>query len=246
MMGLGNAVAGQQEVLMRPTGVPIQKNSYGLVLCHPHQATGLFAGWIEQFTFANRFAAALVRRGFPAITMAMDYDSWANDASMGDITSCIGYMSSVYGTHPTKALLVGESMGALAALRYAGRAATTANVAGILGLLPAIDLVGLYTANALGAQAVIGAAWGVTPPAVLPARADVYGGNSAANILAANIPVRFLYDGADTAALPTITRQFALNCGGQAIQTSNSFGHTDAALSAMDPEASGIWLDSLP
>lgn len=245
-MGLGNAVAGQYEVLMRPTNVRIVKNSYGIVFCHPHQAANVFAGWVEGFTYAQRFAAALVRSGFPAITQQMDYDSWANNASMGDITSSIAYMSAMYGTHPTKALLVGESMGALAALRYAGRSATAANVVGVLGLLPAIDLVGLYTTNAFGAQAAIGAAWGVTPPAPLPATADVYGGTTAANILASGIPVRFLYDGADTAALPTITRAFAAASGAQAIQTSNSFGHTDAAVSAMDPEECGRWLASLP
>lgn len=243
-MGLGNAVAGQYEVLMRPTNVRIVKNSYGIVFCHPHQAANVFAGWVEGFTYASRFAAALVRRGFPAITQQMDYDSWANDASMNDITSCIAYMSAMYGTHPTKALLVGESMGALAALRYAGK--NPANVAGVLGLLPAIDLVGLYTTNAFGAGTTIAAAWNVTYPAALPTRADIYGGNTGPNILAAGIPVRFLYDGADTAALPTITRAFAAASGAQAIQTSNSFGHTDAAVSAMDPEESGRWLASLP
>lgn len=73
---------------------------------------------------------------------------WGNDDNQQGINSAKNFGVSYGGSSTKKLFLVGLSMGACATLSYAGR--YPANVAGVLGILPAIDISAYKNAAANG------------------------------------------------------------------------------------------------
>jgi pimeloyl-ACP methyl ester carboxylesterase len=239
-----NAVAGQVEYMIRPTGPVVRLNQLGIVACHWYAGVNTDGMVSATGPEQAKAIAQLAKAGLPIISPAMHGASWGNDTSMGDITASIDYLSQRYRTHPTRAILYGTSMGAYAALRYA--ALNPTKVAAVVANLPLTNMPYAYTNNVAALGPSMGTAWGVTFPAALPGAADLQT-LGPPPLLAAKTPVRLYYSTADAVVRPADVTSFVAAVGATASARviDASLGHVDGALAGVNVPELITWLQSL-
>lgn len=231
---VGRVAAGETDELFTPRAP--RAGRCGVILCH---GAGQLSEFIDLATQKSsmKLAAALATAGIPCIAGDFGGNIWANDVLMSRIDSAWGVLKDAFPTMRTdKVCLLGVSMGGAAVARYSQL--HPASVAAVVGFIPVWDLVGLYVANTGGYQAPIGASWGVTPPAPLPATADV--ATNAPN--AAGIPTLAGYSTADQIVKPTWVTSYVAKVGGTAIVTDTVYGHSDQAIGGMPISTVGNFL----
>jgi S-formylglutathione hydrolase FrmB len=230
----GLIVSGQSEIVFTP-GDQRPDGNCSVILLH-----GATAGY-DNFGAASRWASAkipayLAMAGIPCISIEAYGDAFANNDAMSAITPAITYMNGRFSTHPTKACILGISMGGGTGIRYAGL--NPSKVSALIGIIPMVDIDHLYQNNILGLRAAVGTAWGVTYPTALPADAnlDTYGAIIDAN----NIPTKFWYDDVDTAILAADVVSMAALTGGTAVEIDPSdLGHTEGSINAAQTMGAG-------
>lgn len=157
--GTGRARAGDKDLLLGP--VSYSGDLTGVVFCHAqsHTADTMISpnnGRPQAWKLIRAISAVL-----PVIVSDQGLDNFANDTGLAAVSGCVTYMQSAASpvrAKSGKVLLVGVSMGFQLAAAWA-RANPTL-VAGIAGILPAVDINDIYTRNWNNAVAIINAAYG--------------------------------------------------------------------------------------
>lgn len=213
-----------------------RKNTCGVVLCHGATAPTQYMDLVSQ-SASVKLAAALASAGIPCIAGAFSGDSFANDASMTDVTNAWDVLQAAYPDMRTdKVALLGVSMGGAVAARWSQL--NPSQTAAVVGIIPLWDLVALYDGDVGGLQASVATAWGVTAPAALPASADI-----AANAgLAAGIPHLAGYSTTDTLISPSWVTDYTTAVGGTAVVTNPDSGHTNASVGGLPIATIGAFL----
>lgn len=218
--GYGRIASGENDQVWIPR-TP-RSGKCGVILLH---GSGNPNGYMDPVgqPASQRLAAALCAAGIPCVSGEMGGQTWANNTAMSRIDAAWDLLRTNAPIRSDKVALVGGSMGGALGARYSQL--YPAKVAAFVGLIPLLDLVGLYNANTSGVAAEIATAWGVTAPATLPPSADI-----AANVnLAAGIPAKFWYSGNDTIVLPAWVTNYATALGAEAIDVGTN-GHSDATI----------------
>lgn len=230
----GRVAPGEWDEIFTPR-TP-RKGTCGVVMCHGSGNPRAFIDPINQPS-SVKLVAALAGAGIPCIGGDFGNQTWGNDTVVSRIDAAWSVLQSNFPDMRTdKICLIGGSMGGAAVAHYSQ--AYPNKVACVIGLIPLWDLTAFYTANTFGTQTEIATAWGVSPGAPLPARADI-----AANAnLAAGIPTLAGYSTVDTTVLPQWVTSYTAAVGGTAIVTDTTYGHSDAAVGGMPINTVGEFL----
>lgn len=224
-LGLGRVQAGENDVLYTPRGTPHKR---GIVLAHG--SGGSAKSWTDQ-SVAGPFAFAqmLAQAGYVVVAADLGGQVFGNDTHVARIEASRVLLGS-YVAQPSKAILVGFSMGGLGALNYCR--ANPTSVAAIAAVSPSADLDDIRNRNVFGLQSQIDTAWGVTYPAALPTRANPSSQANATAIASSGAPVRIYYSTGDTAVLPatitTLASRIGSTCSTYVISATQD--HADALL----------------
>jgi alpha-beta hydrolase superfamily lysophospholipase len=205
-------------------------NKPPVVYCHglgadPGQITGT-----NGQPATGKLLTTIAEAGYPIV--ANNHAAlWGASPSDTRVDEAVTFARTTLGAHPTKRpFIIGGSMGAATALHWA-KAVGPNGVAGVIAIIPALDLEAIRTANTLSARAGIDAAWGVTwisdRVVALPAGANAYDNTS--NYLVIDGILFVATDDAVSAGYST----FATNTKFQLV-TVGALGHTDAAIAAVD------------
>lgn len=203
------------------------RSGYGVVLAHGAGAPTQFMNLAAQAA-SVRLAAAIASAGIACIAGPFGGDAWGNDTALTAMDAArIDLVNHVPGLDTTKVLLLGVSMGGGAVARYSIE--NPALVAGVIGVIPAFNYAYEW-ANVPAVRASLGAAWGVTYPAALPADAD----NLANAAAAAGIPLLAAYSTADTTVPAAGVEAYTAAVGGTNLVISTTLNHSDALVGLFD------------
>lgn len=230
----GNIFAGETDQLWLPSEARAGK--YGAILLHGATAPNQFADHTRWGSVP--IPAALAKAGIPSVAGVMGGDVFANDPHMTRITAAKTYLTSNSQASPSKVHLIGISMGAGAAIRWASQNPTL--VASVTAIIPMVNISDIYVNDKLGQRAAIGTAWGVTYPTALPAGADLL--TQASTIKNNGIPGRILYSDADAVINVSDVTAMAGATGWTAIENDpvNS-GHTETTINGMGGYSGTDW-----
>lgn len=200
-------------------------NKPRLIYCH-----GATSTTAEVFTWPEQVALIRDLAQDYLVTVAdLGFDTYGNDLAATRVGEALAYQAATFGaTGP--AVLVGASMGALTAMVYALN--NPANVAAVVGIIPAVDIADLYTANP-SLQAAINTAYS-------PAYNDATHGPTHSPVqfaasIAASIPVALFYSSNDTQARPGPVLAFDAARPSTSVTSVGALGHTNAAIGAASP-----------
>lgn len=225
--GMGAVSTGEQYLAMRPklaTAAP----KVGILYCH---ASNGQAAEAQYFGGVHTIVAALVSAGHPVLACELGgATTWGNDTSLARVTTARSYLQASMGARPGKVALLGLSMGGLTALAWAG--ANSALTAGVVGLIPVVNIADIHTSNRGGATATINAAYGgAYSDATLGATHNPQ--RMAAAGKYAGIPIRTYYGDSDAICVPATQTAFASSSG--AITTRLTGGHASSTIEQIDP-----------
>lgn len=156
---VGNIFAGEFDWLWVPGYV--RTNTIGVVATHGASVPTHFcsSAWPE----ANKIVCNLANNGIPVIAGHMGGDQWASDTHLSRIDAARVNMAARTGCRSDKIHLLGASMGAAGAVRYAIN--NPSKVASLTLLIPVSNLIRNYrTDTPAGSRASIATAWGLTAP----------------------------------------------------------------------------------
>lgn len=212
-----SAVAGDGAAVPR-----IWAGSRPVVYCHSSSMDGgqMFGG--EQLPSIATLIDSLVGDGWSVVAPSIAA-LWGNATARSRIDDALRWIRARNGTDEP-AVLIGASMGAAAALSWANT--HTSDVACVIGIIPAVDLEAIRTANTGSLRAPIDTAYGVTYPAALPA-----GSNPVDMTNLDSIPVQLW-----TASDDAVSANAATGLPNAEIHNVGALGHTDAAVAAVDVE----------
>lgn len=222
----------------------VRAGRYGVVLLHGAGTPTAFAG--STWPNADRLAAAIANAGIPAIapmdtaTPLTAVDLWANDAHMTRVGEAQAALSSL-GSSSVKCHLIGLSMGAGAAIRWASQNPT--KVASVVGIIPLSNIDYMYQNDISSARAAIGTAWGVSYPAALPGGSNL--ATAGAVLATNNIPVRLYYSSVDTLIRSVDVLALATASNGTAYNIDATFGHANGTVGSMVTHNSGVEFSDL-
>jgi pimeloyl-ACP methyl ester carboxylesterase len=233
---IGNIQAGETDSLFLPGENARGATKYGVLLLHGATAP-------QAFQDTTRWASAqiggrIAEAGIPCLAGQMGGDTFANDTAMTRIGQARTYLAAASGCSNAKILLVGASMGAALALRYAGE--NPAQVAGVVGIIPLVNIDAIYQANTLGLRAAIGTAWGVVYPAALPANANLT--VKAAPMADGVVPSILYYSDADAAINPADVIAMANTIDAELVEHDpTNLGHTEGGINNIGTYGDGNW-----
>lgn len=232
-MKTGRVRAAQTDVTFKPKTIR-GADRHGVILVHGKGASREF---LDGGSGAVAWASAeigprLAQHGIPSVAAEMSLDSFANDASMADMTAARTLLATL-GCSVDKVHLLGVSMGGAVSLRWAGQ--NPGLVASIAGVMPLVDVKPVYDDNIAGMRAAVGTAWGVVHPAAIPAGANLVA-NSYPAIVAEEIPWRGYYTPSDTTILEATVLAAADALNGQAINIGGVLNHTEYTVKKFNDE----------
>lgn len=195
----------------------------GILYCH--SANG-FAHEPLYFGGVLEIIGELAGRGHPILSCELGgLTPWGNATAQARVSEAYRYLTTRMGARPGKVGMIGLSMGGVTSLGWAGN--NPEKVAGVVGLIPALDMTDIVAKGSGGLQGSIHAAYGgayseasygaVHNPQTL-AVAGKYAG----------MPIRTYYGDSDPACLPATQVAFAAASG--AIATKLTGGHDSTTL----------------
>lgn len=200
-------------------------NSRAAVWCHENGANARSSG-------GERLGQELITAaGTPLLTADLGGAStWGNDAAKARLTDAWAYAVAQADARTDKALLYAGSMGCLTAFAWAIDHPEL--VAGIVAVLPVVDLEYVHANSVNGAAALIDAAYGGAPPdfaarSVFPRRE-----------LVPDVPVQ-LWHSDDDPYVPLATAQAFAAAVGAESHSMGAIGHSAAGI---DPAAVAAFL----
>lgn len=218
---VGNVVAGELDTVVRPTPRRAA-DKYPVILLHGSNTPYQYI----QSQQSLRLPGYLGWAGIPSISAIMHGQTYANDTSMSDIGVAKGFIETELELTGNKVHLIGISMGAALAVRYASLNPTL--VASVTGIIPLSSIINYYTGLPAGAtKNEIATAWGVVAPADLPAGADIVTLGTAMDGV---VPSR-LYYASDDPLIPTADVIALGNAiGAEAVVDMGTGGHTETSV----------------
>lgn len=222
--GVGRVTAAVNDVTLAPRLWQRDGSKRGVIFAH---AASLSSSAYWSTTSPNQALAAYLGGTFPCVGIDMG-DSWGNATALARIGAARTYLQSVMGAAAGKVYLLAESMGGIAAARYA--AAHPTEIAAIAGIIPGFNMQQLRVSNALGLRASIDTAWGVVYPAALPAGANPSDAPHALD----GIPYRAWTTSNDTVFPQSDATAFLAAIGGTQVNL-GALGHFDGIVSVVPP-----------
>lgn len=172
--------------------------------------------------------------------------TWGNDTFLTRVGQLRTYAAASWGADLTRTVMIGRSMGGMAALGYAWRNPTL--IKGVALQAPVVAADALHDRDPGGLGASIDTAYGgtsawETAKDVRDPSSTVGGGSSPSSLIAANrTKYRIWYGLTDTVVLPADITSFVALTGVQA-STFGSVAHSDAAIAgAMHARSQAQWL----
>lgn len=193
-------------------------------------------------TFVDTFppAVELARRGFTVLGVdAGGLTTWGNDTALAAVNDARTFLQGTLAAKAGKIVLLGGSMGSVLALNWL-RANPTAVYCASLGL-PIADVEDVRANNRGGAQAAIetaytnNAGWQTARPTHNPAEYT-------ADLIAADVPIRFDYSTDDTIGLPALTLDLADTLGDLA--TVDDYGAAGHTYTGLDATTAANWVEA--
>lgn len=219
----GRVVAGEKDTIFHPR---TPRSGYGVVLCHGLGNPDNYMDPVNQ-PAASALAANIARRGIPCITGAFGGDGFGNDVQVGHMDAARDALAAAMPRMATdKVLLLGCSHGGAMSVRYAIE--RPGEVAGLVGIIPALDLAWLWD-NVASLRAALGAAYGVAHPTPLPADGDTLA--RAAELV--DVPQLYGYSTIDASTPPENVERFVDQSAGEALVIDTVSGHTNATIGKM-------------
>lgn len=167
-------------------------------------------------------------------------NTWGNDSFLARVASARTYAQTVWDADLTRMALIGDSMGAMAALNYHWRNPTLVRCSALR--IPVVAADALHDRTPAGLGALIDIAYGGAWEANVATR-DPSAAGPAALIAGFAADVRVWYSTDDTTVLPADITAFTAATGVRAIPL-GAIGHSDPALAAAvqaQTQAAWIW-----
>jgi pimeloyl-ACP methyl ester carboxylesterase len=196
-----------------------------VIYCHPFTQNEQ----IQHGTAAYPFAAAAVQEGWMFAGSRMHGDNWGDDDAQTDLANLYTLVSGIRAV--SGVILVGASMGGLAACLAVARTTLGAGVVKGVALVDAVtNLVWAYTGNANAYQTAINTAYGISTVGQIPPGNDP---NQLSPSVFGSTPFRFYASTTDTSVVKTQnTDLLRAAISGQATEsdlvTHNTSGHLNA------------------
>lgn len=167
--------------------------------------------------------------------------TWANDTALARITEARTYAQTTWGADLDRTVLIGDSMGAQAALIWA--VDNPGLWSCIVGRIPVVAADALHDRDPTGLGALIDAAYGGTSAwETAKAAHDPSAAGPAATIAAVADQVRLWYSTDDPTVLPADITSFTAATGVEA-RPLGAIGHDQSAMAAaVDPYAQARWI----
>lgn len=219
---VGRATSGQVDAYVSPL---FQAPARRPVIYHASGGMNASEIWgpVQQLPDIATLVRAIVMEGIQVVAPTAT-NQWGNATSRSR-TSDARTWAATLGANTDKVVLMGASQGVPCALNWAQANPTL--VAGIVGIIPAIDLEAIRASNVNSLRASIDAAWGVSYPTALPANANPM---DYADELT-SIPIQLFFSNDDGVSENVDT--FALATGAELVDL-GALGHTNAAVAAVD------------
>lgn len=220
----GRTIAADQDLLYwPPQGTPL--SSVGVILAHGGGAPATAMSFQDPINSPQQFQLphTLSRAGYRVSAPDLAGLSFGNDTAVGAVDATVTFLLSL---GCTAVVGVGISMGHNTLANYA-RAHPT-KLLRLAGIAPLCDLDAIRNGNIGGYRASIDAAWGVTYPAALPARANPT--NNVATIVSGGLTERLYYSTADTTITPGTVSAYTTHAPAQITKhvISTTLDHGDA------------------
>lgn len=166
-VGLGNVQAATYDYLWIPRTIR-GASKYPVILMHGASTVSDYDAVGVAWPAMNKLATVLAREGIPVIAGYMGGNHFGADATVGTsgfMNTALTYVAAQTGCSSSKAHVIGVSMGAGAALRWASL--NPSKAASVTGIIPAVSTEHLYTDNpnqlvSNGLPSLIAAALGLT------------------------------------------------------------------------------------
>lgn len=223
-MGLGRYAASQKDVYIADTSAAAG-GLRGVIFCHGRGADATaprdFAA-IGELHLVNAIAAA-----FPVLSIdAGGPLTYGNSTAVTDVGNAVTYLQGTRAAKSGTVLLVGASMGCLAALNYAK--ANPSKVGAIVCVNSAIDLNDMVVNNRGGFASEVNTAYGGTYNNATQGPTF----NPASYAASFSTPTRLFYSSDDTIAIPATVTTFASTATNATATSVGALGHTEAAIDA--------------
>lgn len=216
VLGVGRFTAAKVDSTLRPR---ITQAKPAVVYCHSAAMDGTEALGLAQLPSIGPLMRALAT---DRLVVAPTLETlWGNATSRARIDAAVAW-ARANGASAGPVVLIGASMGGCAALSWA--AANPADTAGVVGIIPAVDLEAIRVSSGT-LRPSIDAAYGVVYPAALPAGASPAGNNP-------GVPTQLWYATDD--AVSENVPAYAATVGAE-LHGLGALGHSDAAVAAVPP-----------
>lgn len=208
----------------------IQKARPPIIYCHSSAIDGSEALGVGTLVAVRTITEALVAAGYTVGAPSLAA-LWGNATAKSRITDALTWLRANTLCTDDPAILIGTSMGATSALSWA--VDNRSDTAGMIGVIPAVDVQQLRVDNPNGLRTSIDAAYGVTYPAALPA------GSNPKDMNFTSLPIQ-LWTASDDPV--------SVNAASVATDHRNvgALNHTNTAVAAVDTEDVLSFIQALP
>ena len=215
---VGGYVTSEASAAFVPDRYKADGTVRGALLCHG--ASQAVASLYSDNTAA--VIRGLTEHGIPVLACQLGGDLWGNATHLTRIGQAKAYAQSTWGFKAGAVHLIGVSMGAAGAVRYA--AANPTHAAAVVSLIGALDLQDIHANNRGSSAASIASAWGGSAPSDANNPAD-----NAASYADLNLKLWASTD--DATCLYSIAETFSTAAGAE-LQSIGAVGHS---VSSVDP-----------
>ncbi len=153
-LGVSNVHSGEADMRILPKYPGAAGSQVGILFCHSAGSTAI------EPTTPNwaAFILPLATAGHPILATDLGgTTTWGNDTVVSRITEAKAYLHSAMGAKTGKIVLVGMSMGGLAAMVWAAQNPTL--VAAFVGVAAVCDVTDIVTNNRAGTAASVNSAY---------------------------------------------------------------------------------------
>lgn len=214
----GNVNAGEYDFILKPHDQRAQ--NVGVVMFHGSGHP--YAMHDTTQPYSSMLAGLIANAGIPVVSAEFGGQAWGNPNAMTLGDNAITYMNAVCGTRTDKVIVMGGSMGAYTALRFAKMNPT--KVLAVAGMVPLTNMTYFYANVGGTADDEIAAAWGVAVGSALPAASQI---QEVAGTAFTDIPIKLWYSSSDAIVRPIDTTNFIANCPSATGVNVGTNGHSD-------------------
>lgn len=215
------AAPAEKDTLFLPARWPTGGDNTvpGIVYCHG--AGGNFTAFNDLTLIGQRAVGVALASQYPVVVADIGGQyTWGNPTAQTRIEDARLYLQSVSGCKTGPVILAGTSMGGLSSLNYAS--ANPANVLGVIGIIPVVDLESARTIFG----ATVETAWGIGAAGTFPALSNP----AIKTNLYSTIPIKIYNASSDVSAPASLSNTFASAVNRGSAVTVSAQGHSEASI----------------